>query len=184
VHEDGKLREAAHFLERMKATLENPELFQYNLSAFLSAARSVSQYARKEASSMPSGQAWYDKIVTDHPLIGFFTSERNANVHDRPIQLEGHVDVYVSDLATLTESATVEKFDREGNLIEVVRGFAAKPPAATEPAFRLVAHYQFAEWNGPEEVVDLSEQYLCALRALVEDGKSHQFLTATPVNAT
>lgn len=120
MYEEGKLQEAAHFLEQMNTLFENPELFRYNLSAFLSAARSVAQYARKEARERDGGQQWYDKFIDDHEIISFFASERNANVHDRPVELGGHADVYVSDVGDLGESATVEKFDRDGNLVEVV----------------------------------------------------------------
>src|SRR5207249_2882101 len=63
MHEEGKLQEASHFLGQMRSSLEDPEVFRYNLSAFLSAGRSVAQYALKEAQTKPGGQVWYDRFV-------------------------------------------------------------------------------------------------------------------------
>src|SRR5271166_4284403 len=59
MHEYEKLEEARHFLERMRQAAE-PKAFQYELSAFLSAARSALQYALKEATTKTGGQKWYD----------------------------------------------------------------------------------------------------------------------------
>src|SRR5207249_2990037 len=105
MYERDKLHEAAYFLDRMQAVLGEPDAFKYNVSAFLSAARSVAQYARKDASSKHGGQSWYVRFVEDHHLIRFSVSERNANVHERPVDLGGHVDVYVSDVVSLTGSS-------------------------------------------------------------------------------
>lgn len=43
MHEEVKLKESKYFVHRMKASIDQPEAFQYELSAFLSAARSVLQ---------------------------------------------------------------------------------------------------------------------------------------------
>lgn len=181
MHEQRKLQEAGYFLERMRATLQEPETFQYNLSAFLSAARSVAQYARKEASTRPGGHGWCDRFVAHHPLIGFFASQRNANIHERPVELGGHVEVYVADQLSVGDAATVGKFDVEGNLVEVVTTPPSEPADHPPPQeFRFVLHYRFAEWNGDDEVVELSSRYLDSLRALVQDGQARGFISSLP----
>lgn len=48
MHELEKLKEAGYFARRMEASINDPKAFQYELSAFLSAARSVLQYAFEE----------------------------------------------------------------------------------------------------------------------------------------
>ncbi len=179
MYEDGKLKEAAYFLGQMGSTLQDPEVFRYNLSAFLSAARSVAQYALKEAQAKSGGQAWYDAFVGQDKLIGFFASRRNANIHDQLVQLDAHVDVYVKDGAHLREPAVVEKFDRDGNLVEVVEGETSGPHIDAEwtPDFASVPHYKFAEWPGNEEVRELSKRYIDALRGLVADGWARGMLS-------
>jgi len=90
MNEEVKLREARYFLDRMEAERHDPERFRFNLSAFLSAARSAAQYALNEASGKGAGRRWYDSFLKKAPLIAFFTSERNANIHDRPVDSWWH----------------------------------------------------------------------------------------------
>ncbi len=49
MHEKDKIIEAEYFYSRMKQEQHDRDAFRHNLSAFLSAARSVLQYALKEA---------------------------------------------------------------------------------------------------------------------------------------
>lgn len=61
MNEDQKIEEAQYFLDK----LTNPDLehpgFSFELSAFLTAARSALQYALEEARLKTGGQAWYDR---------------------------------------------------------------------------------------------------------------------------
>src|SRR5437763_15169345 len=109
MHEEGKLQEASHFLGQMRSSLEDPEVFRYNLSAFLSAGRSVAQYALKEAQTKPRGQVWHDRFETQDKLMGFFASTRDANIRDQPGQADGRGDVSARYAAYLSERARVEK---------------------------------------------------------------------------
>lgn len=178
MNEDLKLREARYFLRRMNEVLGEPEEFQFNLSAFLSAARSVSQYVHKEASHAAGGQKWYDDRVSQEPLVLFFKTERDSNVHVRPVPLDGNVDVFASDGGHLTEHAIVEKRDAAGRLIEVVESVTDPVPPTVEPPFHLVFHYELPGWAGPEEVPELCQNYLIALTTLVTDGRRLKWLTA------
>ena len=56
-----KYNEAEYFLEMMKDNDENRQRFEYNLSAFLSAARSVTFVLQKESSKNPDFDEWYGK---------------------------------------------------------------------------------------------------------------------------
>src|SRR2546425_8857182 len=143
MYEDEKLEEATYFLGQMRSFLEDPKVFRFNLSAFLSAARSIAQYALKEAQSKPGGQAWYDAFVRQDRFIRFFASKRDANIHEQIVQLDGQVDIYVKDGAHLRKRAVVEKFDRDGNVIEVINAEAgADPDAEWTPDFAFVPHYR------------------------------------------
>ena len=56
----------------MKAEVNTPENFQYELSAFLSAARSILQYSLKEAQHKSGGQKWYDDYIAGSAILVFF----------------------------------------------------------------------------------------------------------------
>jgi hypothetical protein len=135
MNEEAKLREARYFLDQMEAERDYPDRFGFNLSAFLSAARSAAQYALNDASGKRDGRRWYDSFLKKAPLIAFFTSERNANIHDRPVEPAGHVDVYDSDGVGLQDFVTVE-FDSAGNFVEVPY-LPAKAVLAESPPARV-----------------------------------------------
>ncbi len=179
MNEEAKLREAEYFLERTRAELSEPEYFKFNLSAFLSAGRSVAQYALNEASGKRGGRRWYDAFLKAQPVVKFLATERDTNIHHRPIEPSGHVDVYVTDIASINERATVEKFDASGNLVEVA---SSPEPSVDElddllPDARLVFIYKFDKWPGEEDVPTLCAGYLDALKTLVSSGQGAGWLT-------
>lgn len=79
MHEQEKLNEAGYFARCMESSTDDPEAFQYELSAFLSAARSVLQYAFEEVKQKPNGQQWYEAQVTSE----FFTAFDMENGENR-----------------------------------------------------------------------------------------------------
>lgn len=55
MYEQEKLDEARYFLSQMAMSADQPRAFRYELSAFLSAARSALQYALDEARAKVGG---------------------------------------------------------------------------------------------------------------------------------
>ncbi len=107
MHEYEKLEEARHFLERMRQATE-PKGFQYELSAFLSAARSALQYALEEAKSKTGGQKWYDDAVKSLPLVSFFKEKRDLSVHEAPVIPSFGVTIGVSAVGASAGVGRVE----------------------------------------------------------------------------
>ena len=60
MNEYAKLKEANYFLDKMRQVKANYEEFVFNLSAFISSARSVMQYIEAETKSK-SNLSWYEK---------------------------------------------------------------------------------------------------------------------------
>ena len=84
MHELDKIKEAKYFLSQILHEKENFENFKYNLSAFISSARSVLQYALEEAKIKNGGQLWYDGQIKGTKMVpnlseisGILTSTRN-----------------------------------------------------------------------------------------------------------
>lgn len=112
-----KLDEASYFFNCMIANELKPGLFQFNYSAFLSAARSVLQYAYEEAlqnyNLNPKCRAlrWYQKAVAKSDVIKFGRKERDESIHWAPVIPNNSVTIIPKEI----EEA------REGN-IAVLRG--------------------------------------------------------------
>ncbi len=68
MNERYKIGEAKFFLARMEESLHDREAFRYYLSAFLTAARSVTQYARMEAKSK-GRQQWYEETIAGNDVL-------------------------------------------------------------------------------------------------------------------
>ena len=68
MNERYKIGETKFFLAKMEESLHDRETFRYYLSAFLSAARSVTQYAREESRSK-GRQQWYEETLAGNDVL-------------------------------------------------------------------------------------------------------------------
>ncbi len=75
MNERYKIGEARYFLARMEESIDDREAFLYNLSAFGTAARSVTQYA-KEESQKKGRQLWYYKTIAGYDLLSYTTQTK------------------------------------------------------------------------------------------------------------
>ena len=109
-----KLEEAQYFFEQINANLANPKYFNFNLSAFASATRSVtlvmlSDYKIKQNSKEPSWR-WYKENVVDalekEQIPQFFKCLRNMLVKENKSP---------SDVFTVVTSTMTIRYDIEGS---------------------------------------------------------------------
>lgn len=183
MHESQKLKEAWYFLGQMHASVRDPHAFVHCLSAFLSASRSVAQYALKEAQAKSGGQAWYDGEVqaAKRPQMSFFKDERDVNIHAKPVgpkavfTVEAHITLHIGGAADYR----VRFLNDQGQPVEITsqppepEHSAAPAPPAKQPELR----YEFADRPGDDLLV-LCEQYLKELETLVKRGQQAGFVTA------
>ena len=90
MNEQEKINEAHYFLEQLSALGNERDKFRYNLSAFLSAARSPLQYACNEASHKPAVEGG---MTTKSPQTvlsnSLGTSEISASTKNPSHQVSG-----------------------------------------------------------------------------------------------
>lgn len=167
MNEQEKLREAKYFFERMKSALEEPEAFRYELSAFLSAARSVLQYAREEAIIRNKLQ-WYEDQVSKNSVLVFFREKRNLNIHKEPVKPSRRVSLSLTEHIHVSDSIII-KIQKEDGTTET-RGHKEKPApsALDEGCTDKIIRYVFEDWPGTEDVLALSHQYLKSLESFVQ----------------
>lgn len=108
MNEDRKIAEARYFLDQMR----KPEIhddrvvFGYNLSAFLSAARSALQYLR-DASQSSNRQSWYDTEMSVTRWCSVFKDLRDGNIHEKPTTPRANHFVILTSALTIGDSLTV-----------------------------------------------------------------------------
>lgn len=178
MNKKAKIKEAKYFLTRMKEEHDNRESFDFNLSAFLSAARSVLQYVRKEAKAKKGGQQWHDNWISANPILKFFKCKRNINIHDEPVKPSAHFQATFTEKAGASESFSIVHRDKDGKIISKYSSEPSKPkPEKPETSVEHEVRYKFSDWTGDEDVITLCEKYIQELEKVVEDGVSKGFIT-------
>ena len=183
MHEQAKLDEARHFLSQMSSTLNQRKTFNYKLSAFLAAARSVLQYANKEATNAnkeatrkPGGQAWYDAQVAGKPIVKFLKERRDVSIHTEPIVPSASVEGSFAD--TVHPSDSVSCVIEHADGLREVRTAASSPEVEPQETTVAVNYaYYFDGWAGKEDLLTLCSAYLTDIERIVADGVANGFLT-------
>jgi hypothetical protein len=160
----------------MVSETDNGDIFLFVLSAFLSAARSVLQYAIKEAQTKSGGQQWYDSRITSNNVLTFFKDKRDINVHVQPIQVNQHISIQLTEVV-LSVSIHIKKFDQTGRLIDEYSSEPSEPPSSREIPPKVTHRFAFPDWSGTEDVLQLCHLYLEELQHVVVEGQNNGFLT-------
>ncbi len=180
MYEQAKLAEAEYFYSRMLAEFNDRQKFTYNLSAFLSSARSVLQYALEEAKNKKGGQQWHDKQIIRSSVLSFFKDKRDINIHIEPVNPFKNTNVGVTVNLGISVSATAIHRDAKGNILWQSSSETPKPKTKSQKPTTptvMTTQYKFADWTGSEDVVTLSQMYLGELENVVKDGASQGFIT-------
>lgn len=179
MHEAEKIAEARFFLNRMTTEADQPAAFRYQLSAFLSAARSALQYALEEVKADPLGKAWYDAQMGTSVVLKFFKDKRDVNIHRWPVVPATAVHVELIDSIHLSDSLSITIRDQDGNVVREVTPPPEPPPPQEHPDLPPVISYRhtFADWAGPEDILTLSSTYLRAVEVVIQDGIAQGYLS-------
>jgi len=178
MNENSKLEEARYFYQVMQESLNRRKPFVYNLSAFLSAARSVLQYTLKEARTKAGGRQWYETQMANHRTLVFFKDKRDVNIHSAPVNPKQDVAIALTETIHVSEALAIRIMDAEGHVVgeSSTQGPAPPPPAPEIPPV-ISTKYTFPDWVGNEDVPALSKLYLQELEAIVNNGIAKGFLT-------
>jgi hypothetical protein len=180
MNEQAKLDEAQFFLARLRETSADDSLpMRCYLSAFLSAARSVLQYACEEAKTKPCGQGWYQGAVGARQVVGFFKEKRDVNIHQqRPAVPHRRTVIESTTTVRIAAPVTILIKDEAGHLLRHHRVNPSQLRSTKQPnPARVTTILVFEGWNGPEDLLTLAAAYVKELEAIVADGQKQGVLT-------
>lgn len=172
-----KIAEARFFLQEMKATDER-DRFRFMLSGFLSAARSVLQYAHRDVEGNLPGRQWYDDTMSASLVLSFFKDERDFNIHRRPVAVLSQTTVEARIQINVRASVAITVRHADGSVEEL--GSTEPPTPAPVPPptpAKVTTRYFFTDWS-PQDVVEVAEMYVDELDAVVTDGLARGFIQA------
>jgi len=182
MNEKEKLEEARYFYAKMVKHQEDRKVFNHNLSAFLSAARSVMQYACKEVNPEDEGKnrgrKWYDDWMESSYVLRFFRDKRNFNIHIAPINPRRHVKGHSTVVLSVSISSHIKVTDKNGKVKEERETKEEpKPKKAPKISTKSESRYEFDDWKGPEDLITVCKMYIRELEKVVQDGISKEFIT-------
>jgi hypothetical protein len=161
-----KLQEAEYFLSKMKQTLEPDNVFYYNLSAFLAAARTITLYMQKQYKTGKSKKdrkdfdEWYSpkqlKMIAD-PELKYLNNARDEAIHTETIE--------TGATRTKTSSIGLKIVEKGTPETEQVKEAESKPSAQSSP--KTVRRF-FPEFKDMD-VIEFGEKQLAKLTKVVED---------------
>jgi hypothetical protein len=177
MHELDKIEEAKFFYSQMIKEKENRDNLKYNLSAFLSSARSALQYALKEVETKNGGQIWYNTQIINSKVTKFFKDKRDINIHIEPVSIIKDINLKLSETMHISESVSIVIRDLDGN-IKRQYSSSSEPPKIIYNELPIVEErYRFDDWTGDEDVFVLCQKYLDELNTIIMDGRSRGFLS-------
>ena len=154
VNKTEKLGEAEYFLQRMRDVIEDRDHFKYNLSAFLSAARSVIQYIFEDTAIdyldqcngkvKRKADVWYCRTM-ECKILKYLRDKRDLNIHEGPI--------------------------RTSAVYNVCSG-----PQGVQSSTR----WFFKDWPGSEDTLEVCETGLQRIHAFVAEGRKLGHLDPLP----
>ncbi len=168
-----KLHEARYFRRGMDENANDPTSFDHELSAFLTAARSVLQYLAVECNGTGQ-QAWYERKMAND-ILRFFRCRRNENIHRRPIESQRNITLEIEEAITVGEGLLIGRTDEHGNVVQ--HEGIGNPATELEPVPTNVERtfeYRFTNWSDEKDVQTLCDKYLEALQSTLEEWEQGQ----------
>jgi hypothetical protein len=171
-----KLAEASYFLAKMKemsAPPPRPEEFGYNLSAFVSAARSVTLFMQVEFSHIDGFQAWWsvkqDAMKVD-PEMALLNAQRVLTIHTNNLKPSQSVIIEVPGTVVVSvgkHGPAIHIVDEAGNDVE------ASGVGTSQVLVRARTHIEYLFQEVPnKDVLSICNDHVAKLERLVNDCES------------
>jgi hypothetical protein len=109
-----KFKESKYFLNQVEKLEHTPDEMIYNLNAFLSSSKSITDYYGKKLGA--NSNNWYRDLEKQFPLIEYFRLKRNFVIHEGYLNLDTKTQVnHVEYISTsISVSINVYKVDKNG----------------------------------------------------------------------
>jgi hypothetical protein len=164
----------------MKQTANDWMLFKFHLSAFLSAARSITLVMQKEYAHTAGFESWYERQQEEmrkDGLLTFFNNLRVTSIHIKQVQPRVRFSLPVADLFSMPSGSTIVMGDKNEG-IYLTNASVAEVAATDVAKIRPDQRWLFDE-KPDEDVITLCERYLSSISTLVYKCRE-KFETVTP----
>jgi hypothetical protein len=170
---EGKLLEAEYFLKLMIENQAEHDTFKYNLSAFLSAFRSITLIMQKEFNKCPGFAHWYstqrNKLKADKKMNSLNT-KRVMTIHLQTIQQRAQINVNITDRISLISNVSTVLIHEDGSE-ELSGSLAATLPPTPAETKSTVQWLWYFEDIPDIDIVTLCQDCMNKLKPIVSECK-------------
>ena len=163
-----KLDEAVYFYENMVNTQMQRNIFKYNLSAFLSASRSITFIMQREYCHVPKFNDWYkvqQEMMKSDDAMKILVDKRDISIHQEPINPKAFVEVVITDTISITESVSI-KIVRADGTIEDRSSEPSRPPTPVNTPTTIKWLWYFDEIP-QTDIITLANDHIEKLKKIV-----------------
>lgn len=169
-----KLLEAKYFLECIKERQSDRDVFKYNLSAFLAAARSVTFIMQTEFDKVTGFREWYNEKqsnMRNDETMRLLNDKRRITIHTQPIQPRAHVNINIPVYGTASSNISMVITRADGTIERRETEPTLPLPAPAKTDVTMEWRWYFDEL--PEkDVVTLCGEHIIKLETLVAECES------------
>lgn len=165
------MEEAKHFGGQMQFYVEDPPKFAFSLSAFLSAARSVTFIMQSEFNNLQGFDIWYEdkqKEMSSDKDFKFFNNLRVVTIHQKPVIPHRKTEISIFETIAVSESVTIKVIDKEGNVVSEQTSKPKKPKSQQETEITVKDSWYFEE-RPNDDLLNLCNEYVQKIEKLVEE---------------
>ncbi|MDH4222361.1 MAG: hypothetical protein OEV55_02355 [candidate division Zixibacteria bacterium] len=170
---EDKLLEAEYFLKCMIENQTERDAFKYNLSAFLSAFRSITLIMQKEFNKHPVFADWYsiqrNKLKTDKKMNSLNT-KRVMTIHLQPLEPHAQINVNIANHISLISNVSAVLI-HEGGSEELSRSPAVMLPSTPSETKTIVQWLWYFEDIPDIDIVTLCQDCMNKLKVIVLECK-------------
>ena len=168
-----KLDEAKYFLSQMEANVINISNFKFNLSAFVSASRSVTLFMQKEYATEKKFSGWYKNWqlkMAINPIYQLINRKRAMTIHTQPIETRKDTKITLTETLSLRDRVVLATIHQDGSVELQDSGFEKdKPPSYKKPK---VEHLWFFNDYLDKDILSVATDYTSSLETLVKECES------------
>lgn len=163
-----KLLEANYFLDQMRRCRTERESLKYNLSAFLSAARSITLFMQKEFSDIADFKTWFNSrqiSMKNDPVMSFMNEKRVMTIHLEPVKPRALVKQNITATVHTVSSISIV-VTRNDVTVEKRSTPADSPTKSSEQSENTQEWFWYFEEIKNKDVLTVCDEYLSKLEAM------------------
>jgi hypothetical protein len=168
-----KLQESEYWRELMTLTQAERDTFKYNLSAFLSASRSVTLIMQKEYDRISGFKQWWSEKqgkMRNDDAMKLLNEKRVMTIHTQPVRPRAQVNITIEEQVTVSDSFSIVITHADGT-VDTRESEPTPPPVPAKTESNIEWRWYFDKLP-KKDVLTLCKEHAAKLDALVKECES------------